>query len=311
MKRSRLAVSGQRSALGVFVLAIALTLAALALPTPSVTRAQSGDPTLDAAQLAIWQATRRAQQTREAYDAQIAAQRATQAAVNAENARRAGEATRAVGETKSALEAYATLQAIAAQATRAAMQAEADQWRREATATQAAVNAETTRAAQTQTANARATVAAQTQDARQATATMQAIQVDATRIALDRAAEYEARFQTASLVTVLLIGAAVVVFAAVAIRALARQPRRVIVEENGEQGTGVSGQRAESSAVSGQCTEDRGAGQGASETVDGIALPPAPKTRVVFDPQAAERLKAILDFQETEQGNDDATRNTS
>jgi len=104
-------------------------------------------------------------------------------------------------------------------------------------------------------------------------------------------------------VTVLLIGAAVLAFAAVAIRALARQPRRVIVEEaSGGQPSAVS---AEPSAVSGQRTEDRGAGSAARETVDGIALPPAPKTRVVFPPQAAERLKAILEFQETET-NDDA-----
>lgn len=263
-------------------LALAIVLGALLLPARDNVRAQGGDPTLDAAQMAIWQATRRAQQTREASDAQLAAQRATQAAVNAENTRAASDATRVYAATRGALDAYATRAAIDAQATRAAIEtqatATAEKWKHDAT-----------RGAQTQTANTEQTRTAETRAAMQAAATMQAIQVQATRAAIERTAEYEARFNSASLALVFVLGAVVILFAAVAIRALARQPKTVVVED-------ARGERREA--------REPGSRDG-EQGVEDIEIPPAPKTRVVLDPQAAQRITEILEFQETNE-NDDA-----
>ena len=86
--------------------AIVLLWVSIALPTTPPTRvyAQS-DPTLDAAEQIIRQATRSAQQTRDARDYELAHQRA-------EQTRLASEATRVYAATRAALDAYARMMKV-------------------------------------------------------------------------------------------------------------------------------------------------------------------------------------------------------
>lgn len=106
---------------------------------------QGIDPTLEAAQHIIWQATANAQATRAAYEAQAAAQRATVAAISIQQTREVIEATRS---------AQATAQVISAQATRQAMDVQVTATRQalDAQAAMFAVSADSTRAAATATA---------------------------------------------------------------------------------------------------------------------------------------------------------------
>lgn len=269
-------------ALGASILVIALMGFATLMPRDGVS-AQS-NPTLDAAEQAIRQATRAAQQTRDAREQELTLQRAEQTRV-------AGEATRVYAATRAALDTYATRQAIDTQATRAALESHAtattERQRRDATATRLIEHVNATRSAGTQTAIALATREQHTRAASHATATLEAIRAQATRVAMQRAAEHEERFFAATLAFVFVLGIAVVAFAVVAIRALWRTPHPIVIE------TTVS----PTPATYGEATH------GAPVQTD---LPP---TRVVCDPAAAQRITEILEFQE--RGDDESSPNDS
>jgi len=214
-------------AFGLAVFLFAVMLGSVSLGTPTV-RAQ--DPTLDAAMQAIWQATRSAQQTRDARDQDAANQRATAAAI--ENARSQADvdATRSAYATRQIVEATATRQAMDAQQTRERQAANATATQASAyanaTASQASINVEGTRAAYAATATTDALRTQQTRTAVNATATIESIHADATRAAIQLQQESETRdaairsiaFGLGALIGVLLL----IVAGGIAVRAFWR-----------------------------------------------------------------------------------------
>ena len=174
----------------------------IASPPPSPVGAQI-DPTLEAAQRIIWQATARAQATRNAQEAMLAAQRATAAAMSIQQTQTAAEATRSYQATRQALDSQATRQALDLQAT-------AEKQHQEATATQAALAADATRTAAT------------------ATAVMAGVQAEATQQAIARQAQAESRTETLRLIGIIVLFAIGVALAVAATRALWRiGPRKI------------------------------------------------------------------------------------
>jgi len=259
--------NAKRFAIVAWILAAVIVLlwVSIALPT-TPTHAQS-DPTLDAAEQIIRQATRSAQQTRDARDYELARQRA-------EQTRLASEATRVYAATRAALDAYATRQAIDERATRAAMEAHQTATAASARATQTAVYAGETATAEHR---ARAATATAEHQARAATATVEALYIEATTRAIQR----EEQFHAAAILFLATLAIVVVVFTAVAIRALLRPPKPIIVESKTETPTPTS----EPSTIPNVQTD----------------LPP---TRVITDPVAVQRITEILEFQE-QRGDDE------
>jgi hypothetical protein len=213
-----------------------LALLFAALPTPP--RVHAGDPTLDAAMQIIWQATRSAQQTREAREAELASQRATAGAI--ENAQRqaAMEATRSAYATRLVIEATATRQAMDLQATREREQAEA-------TATRSALDAEATRHAIAATATADALRAQDVRAAATATAQIANLHAEATRTALARQQETEQRNAVltslgivvntlATILAIVAIAWAVIHGLHIVVRNFSRPRPVVIVEDHGD-----------------------------------------------------------------------------
>jgi hypothetical protein len=264
----------KRNSLGivawVLVAVVVLVLAGAVSSAPTSRVYAQSDPTLDAAEQIIRQATRSAQQTRDARDYELARQRAEQTRI-------AGEATRVYAATRAALDAYATRQAIDERATRAAMEAHQTATAASARATQTAVYA-----GETATAEHRARAATATAEyaARAATATAEALYIEATARAIQR----EEQFHAAAIFFLATLAIVVVVFAAVAIRALIRPPQPIIVE---------------------------------SPHADTLPPPPPPepppppnvqtdlpKTRVILDPVAVQRITEILEFQERGESDD-------
>jgi len=261
----------KRNSLGivawVLVAVVVLVLAGAVSSAPTSRVYAQSDPTLDAAEQAIRQATRSAQQTRESREYELARQRAEQTRI-------AGEATRVYAATRAALDAYATRQAIDERATRAAMEAHQTATAASARATQTAVYAGETATAEHR---ARAATATAEHQARAATATVEALYIEATTRAIQR----EEQFHAAAILFLATLAIVVVVFTAVAIRALLRPPKPIIVESKTETPTPTS----EPSTIPNVQTD----------------LPP---TRVITDPVAVQRITEILEFQE-QRGDDE------
>ena len=197
----------------IVLIILAAGIVALLAASPSPVSVMAQDATLDAAVQAIYQATARAQATRNAEAALIAAQRATAAALSVQQTRSAMEATRSYQATSAALDVQSTRQALDLQAT-------ADRQRQDATATRQAISLDATRQAAT------------------STAIMGEFQAAATREAIQRQAQTEsdrATLQNAGIILLFIIGAGL---AGLAARGLWRiAPRKPIVIVESEQET--------------------------------------------------------------------------